>query len=48
MEKYATEERKEPYIIDHIEAAIVSVLNKDGIEYCGGYEEGKEKAQAAL
>ena len=37
-----TEYRKKPYIIDHIEAAIVSVLNKDGIRYRGG-DRGKIK-----
>ena len=36
MKNYETEERKKTYIIDQIEAAIVSVLNKDGLRYCGG------------
>ena len=31
LKNHATEERKNPSIIDNIEAAIVSVLNKDGI-----------------
>ena len=29
LKKYATEESKKPSIVDKIEAAIVSVLNKD-------------------
>ena len=35
LKNYATEERKKPYIIDQIEAAIVSVLNEDGLGYYG-------------
>ena len=42
--KYATEERKNPFIIDHIEVASVLVFNKDGIGYRGGARGKKEKA----
>ena len=35
MKNYATEDKKKPYIIDQIEAAIVSVLNEDGLGYYG-------------
>ena len=35
LKNYATEERKKPYIIDQIEATIVSVLNEDGLGYYG-------------
>ena len=43
LKKYATEYRKKPPIINHTEAAVVSVLNKDGLEYCGGAGGGKVK-----
>ena len=33
LKNYATEEKKKPSIIYQIEAAIVSVLNKYGLEY---------------
>ena len=33
LKNYATEEMKNPSIIDHIEVAIVSVLNKYGLGY---------------
>ena len=36
MKKYATEERNNPLIIDQIDAAIVSDLNKDELGYRGG------------
>ena len=48
MKNYETEERKKTYIIDQIEAAIVSVLNEDGLGYYGVSGGGKEKAQSAL
>ena len=47
LKNYATRERNKPSIIDHIEAAIVSVLNKDGLRYRGSAEVKKEKEQAS-
>ena len=47
LKNYATEERKKPSIIDHIEYSIVSVLNKDGFRYRGGAG-GGGGSQAAL
>ena len=44
LKKYATEERKNSSVIDQIEAAIVSVLNEDGLGYRGGAGGGNEKA----
>ena len=48
LKNYATEERKKPSIINHIEASILSVLNEDGLGYCGGAGEEKEMAHIAL
>ena len=49
LKKYATEYRKKPPIIDHTEAAVVSVLNRYRLGYRGeAGGGGKEKAQAAL
>ena len=42
LKKYATEERKKPYIIDNIEAETVSVLNEDGLRYRGSSWGGRE------
>ena len=36
LKKYATEEMKNPSIIDQIEAVVVSVLNEGGLGYRGG------------
>ena len=48
LKNYATEEKKKPYIIYQIEAAIVSVLNKYGLGYHVGAGGEKEMAQSAL